>query len=202
MKLPFLASFIIFILVVKHAIRRQKNNDNNAEKSFWSREQEANSVRRKSLEGLNYIHIPLDKLPMELMPEDDQVAQCVELIRELSTQTIVNLTGYSNTDLKLEYGTANITQLSNYDQSYTLLASTLQKWADCLYRAGYVDETLQILEFALSTHTDVSKTYYLLAEIYHSRGQDDKIPALIEEAQNLCSINRSAIVRTLQESYQ
>lgn len=199
MKLPFLASFIIFILVIKHAINRQQKIAKNEDESFWARESRSNSVRKKSLDGLEYIHIPLEDLPMQVMCEDPEVSQCLEIIHELTDTTIVNLTGYTNTDLKLEYGTANISVLSQYDQSYTLLASTLQKWAEKLYKAGYVQETLQILEFALSTHTDVSKTYYLLAEIYCSRGEQDKISHLIEEAESLRSISRSSIVRTLQE---
>ncbi|MBQ7933481.1 MAG: hypothetical protein IJ327_01655 [Lachnospiraceae bacterium] len=199
MKFPIFASFIIFVIVVKHAIKKQQNSKQNIEESFWDRERRSNSVRRKSLEDLDYIKIPLDELPLEVLTENPEVAQCIATIKELADTPIVNLTGYSNTDLKLEYGTANITQLSQYDQSYTLLVSTLQKWAEYLYQAGFMQETLQILEFALSTGTDVSKTYYLLAELYISRGEPDKITHLIEMAQELRSINRSSIVRTLQE---
>ncbi len=199
MKFPIFASFIIFVIVVKHAIKKQQNSKQNIEESFWDRERRSNSVRRKSLEDLDYIKIPLDELPLEVLTENPEVSQCIATIKELADTTIVNFTGYSNTDLKLEYGTANITQLSQYDQSYTLLASTLQKWAEYLYQAGFLQESLQILEFALSTGTDVRRTYYLLAEIYISRGEPDKINHLIEVARGLRSISRSSIVRTLQE---
>ncbi len=202
MNLPILASIIIFTLVIGRVIRKQKNQQKQEDESFWDRERRANSVRRKSLEHLNYVHIPLDSLPMDVMTDHEKVAECLDMVRTLSTQPVVNLTGYTNTDLKLEYGVANLTQLIQYDQSYTALASALQKWAECLYEAGYLQETLQILEFALSTDTDVSKTYYLLAEIYHSKGQDEKVHDLIVTAGNLRSLNSSIIVRTLQESYQ
>lgn len=199
MKFPFLASFIIFVIVIKRAAGRQQRIKQKEEESFWARERRSNSVRKKSLDNLDYIKIPLEKLPLDLLTEDPAVEGCVTTIRELADTPIVNLTGYSNTDLKLEYGTANITRLSQYDQSYTLLASTLQKWAEYLYQAGYMQETLQILEFALSTGTDVSKTYYLLAEIYTVRGEQDKIRQLIDAAEGLRSISRSSIVRTLRE---
>lgn len=199
MKFPFFASVIIFVVLVKLVIGRQQKRKNHNEESFWEREQRANAVRRKSLEGLAYVKIPLEDLPMEVLSEDPAVAQYIATVKELANVPIVNLTGYTNTDLKLEYGTANITQLSQYDQSYTLLVSTLQKWAESLYQAGFLQESLQILEFALSTGTDVSKTYYLLAEIYHSRGEQHKINHLISVAEGLRSISRSSIVRTLQE---
>lgn len=202
MKFPVLASLFVLILVIAHNVRKQRNSKNAAEKSFWQEEAEANDVRRKPLDHLQYIHIPVDTLPMELRVEDPLVSECLDIIQSLSAQKIVNLTGYSNTELKLEYGTANITILSEYDQNYTLLVTTLQKWAELLYNAGHITETLQILEFALSTGTDVSKTYYMLAEIYRARGEQEKIAGLIQKAENLRSINRSVIARTLAESYQ
>lgn len=202
MKFPILASLFVFILIIGHNVRKQRNSNVSAENNFWQEEVRANSVRRVSLDDLNYITIPSDTLPVHLLQEDPAVAECVEFLGSLSGQRIVNLTGYSNTELKLKYGTANITLLSEYDQNYTLLVTTLQKWADLLYNAGYVEETLQILEFALSTGTDISKTYYMLADIYRSKGQQARIQELIEAAENLRSINRSVIVRTLVKSYQ
>ncbi len=202
MNLPILASVIIFALVIGRAVRKHQNQQKANEESFWDRELRANSVRRKSLDNLNYIRIPLEQLPMDVMTDHERVAECIDMVRTLATQPVVNLTGYTNTDLKLEYGVANLTRLIQYDQSYTALAATLQKWADCLYEAGYLQETLQILEFAISTETDVSKTYYLLAEIYQSQGQNEKIQSLIDTASNLRSLNSSIIVRTLQESYR
>lgn len=202
MKLPFLASFIIFLLVIRHAIRRQKKSKASTEESFWARERRANSVRRKPLDSLNYIHIPFETFPMDCLSENEKVAEYQQLLRDLSTRKIVNLTGYTNTDLKLEYGTANITALSEYDQNYTLLVRTLQQWADILLDADYVSEAITLMEFAINTDTDVSKTYYKLAEIYSARGDNFQIQKLIEKAQNLRSANQKIIVRTLQESYQ
>lgn len=197
----YLASLIIFCLTVGHAIKRQKKKTKTSEQSFWSRERQSNAVRRKPLDSLNYIHIPLEQLPATVLTENDQVAECLRLITELSSQKIVNLTGFTNTELKLEYGTANITLLSEYDQNYTLLVRTLQQWADALMDAGYVKEAEAVMAFALDTGTDISKTYYKLAEIYSARGDSFQIGQLMDKARSLRSANRKAIVRTLQEAY-
>lgn len=202
MKFPFLASFIIFILVLTHRIHRQRNEEASNEKSFWERERAANSVRRKPLDNLEYIHIPTESLPMHLMEEDETVADCLNTINGLLEQKIVNFTGYTNTELKLEYGAANIDLLSDYDQNYTLLVTTLQKWADTLWNADYKKEAVSIMEFALSTRTDISRTYYKLAEYYTSNGQSEKIGLLVDTAEKLRSANKNTIVRTLRESYQ
>jgi len=201
MKLYILASLIILGLVIRRASKKQKKEKETENRAFWEREHLANTVRRKSLDGLNYIKIPLESLPVEVMPEDTTVQECLHTLYSLANQSIVNLTGYSNTDLKLEYGTANLSLLSEYDQNYTLLVQTLQQWADVLYQGGYPTEARTVLEFSVSTHTDISRSYYLLAEIYASELEFSKIEQLCENAQSLRSANRKAIVRTLQEAY-
>lgn len=199
MKFYILASLIIFCMVINHNVRKSRRIQADEEKRFWDREHLANQTRRKPLDGLDYIKIPLDRLPMQLLEENEKVAECLRMIQELSLRPIVNLTGYSNTDLKLEYGTANITALTEYDQNYTLLVSTLQQWADLLYQADQTEPTREILEFAVEIRTDVSRTYDLLSDIYIKNGQRDKIPELINTAESLNSLNREVILRHLRK---
>ena len=198
MKLPVLASVILFILVLGHRIRLQNRTYEKSTRSFWEREAIANSTRRKSLENLDYIEIPFDSLPCDCMADDERVADCLSLLRSLSTQKIVNLTGFTNTDLKLEYGAPNITELSEYDQNYTVLVRTLQKWADLLWEKDHRQEACAVMEFAVSTHTDISRTYYKLAEYYTQEGRPEEIERLIRTAGELRSASKNAILRTLE----
>lgn len=197
MKFPILASVIIFCFVINHAIRRNTRRQQELDDSFWERERQANSTRRQSLDGLNYITIPLDELPTDLLPENETVQGYVETVRGLAETTIVNLTGYTNTDLKLQYGAPNITLLTQYDQNYTALVSTLQLWADALLKTGHTEEAVKIMEFAVSVETDVSRTYYRLAEYYLSLGRPEEIARLTQTAQKLRSSNRDQILRQL-----
>lgn len=197
MKFPILASVIIFCLVINHAIRKNNRRQQQLDKAFWERESLANSTRRQPLDGLNYITIPLDELPTGLLPENETVQGYVEILRGLSETAIVNLTGYTNTDLKLQYGAPNITLLSQYDQNYTVLVSTLQLWADALLKEGFPEAAVKIMEFAVSVETDVSRTYYRLAEYYLSQGRPQELSRLAETAQKLRSSNREQILRHL-----
>ena len=191
MSLKFLASLFIFIvfvytiLVVAQNTRRQRALTEKKEQEFWDREKRANSVRKKPLDGLDYVKIPLEKLSMNALSEDEKAREYKELLTYLSTQPIVNLTGFTNTDLKLEYGTANITPLSQYDQNYTVLVRTLQQWADLLMDSGLTDDAETVLAYAVSIGTDVSHTYYALAKIYADRKEYDKIADLIHRAEGL-----------------
>lgn len=199
MKMPFFASFIIFLIWLSYEISKSRRIGEKAQDAYWERENAANNTRRKSLDNLRYIVIPFDSLPMETLKEDEKIIEFHKTLYYLSESPIVNFTGFSNTDLKLEYGAPNIDLLTRYDQSYTTLARTLQQWAEKLYQAGYVQEAKQILEFSISTDTDVSGSYRLLASIYSKEGETGKIKELEDRARHLKSASRNIIVRILQQ---
>lgn len=169
---------------------------------YWQRERAANNTRRKSLDDLPYIKLPMDIFPMELLTDIPKVEDYRQIILTLKDLPIVNFTGLTNTDLKLQYGAPNISLVTSYDQNYTLLARTLQQWAQTLYDNGFPAEACQLLEFAVSTNTDVSATYRLLCKIYQEQGTPEKIQSLYPVAESLTSAMKGAIVRILQESGQ
>lgn len=199
MKFPFFASFIVFCLWLGYEIHKRRNKDEKITQSFWEKEAEANHTRRKSLENLNYIKIPFSSLPMDVLTEDSVVAQCHQTLHELSEAPIVNFTGISNTDLKLQYGAPNIDLLSLYDQHYTMLARTLQDWAAALYSGGYPSQARDVLLFAMETHTDISASFKLLATIYQEEGSPEKIHELMQNAEGLNSIMKKSILSMLKE---
>ncbi len=201
MNLTFLASFIVFVSVLSMVIRRNSRSVRKKQEQFWNREQQANHVRRRPLDDLDYITIPLDALPVHVMAGDSTVKDCLDTLTALAGEKIVNFAGISNTDLKLTYGTANITVLSQYDQNFTLLVQTLQKWAETLLKAGYADQARQILEYAVSIHSDAGTSYRLLASLYDQAGEREKVAGLWDAALTLTSPSGKIIARTLQESY-
>jgi len=197
MKLPLLASFIILLAVISHLIRKHNRIMEAEQQSFWSKERAANNVRKKPLDDLNYITIPFEKLPCDTYVTEPKIADILDSLHVLSERKIVNLTGITNTDLKLTYGTANITALTEYDQNFTSLVTTLQKWAETLYDLGAVTEAKTILEYAVSVESDVSGTYEMLASMYKATGDRGALDALIEKAENLTSPSGKIIVRKL-----
>ena len=199
MKYPFFASFIVLCLLLGYEIHKRRNKDAKIAQEFWDKEAAANNTRKKSLEDLNYIQIPFDKLPIDILADDSQVAEYHQMLHELSQSPIVNFTGISNTDLKLQYGAPNIELLSRYDQSYTLLARTLQAWSATLYEKNYLSQARDILNFAMETRTDISASYKLLATIYQKEGTPEKIQELTLIAESLNSVMKKHILKMLQE---
>lgn len=202
MNFLIIASTLILAAAIAIASSRNRKTTAAMEQEFWQRERAANSTRRKPLDDLNYITLPMEIFPMDLLQDIPKVEDYRQIILSLKDQAIVNFTGLSNTELKLRYGAPNITLLTTYDQNYTLLARTLQQWAQTLYDNGYAEEACQLLEFAVSTGTDVSATYRLLIRIYQENGTPEKIDALYPVAESLTSAMQKPIVRMLQESGQ
>ena len=199
MKFPFLASFLVFSALLTYELRKSRRNEEKSMKNFLEKENAANSVRKKDLDGLPYISIPLEDFPMNVLCDRDDIKEIHHQLNTLSTKKIVNLTGISNTDLKLTYGTANITVLTEYDQNYTVLARTLYKWGKLLYEADLVPQAKQVLEFGIETGSDISGNYKLLATIYKQEGNDNSIQELMDKASTLNSLMKNSIISSLKD---
>lgn len=197
MRITFFAIFIVFCAWLGYEIHKHRNLDQKSYEDFWERERTANRTRRKPLDDLAYITVPLDRFPFESLKEDEQIQDYHRIIRELSGQPIVNLTGITNTDLKLRYGAPNIDRLSAFDQNYTTLVCTLQSWAERLYANGFSKEAAVLLTFAAETHTDIYATYELLVRIYEETSQAEKIADLIPLAESINSLSRKRILALL-----
>lgn len=201
MKFPFLGLFLLLIFVLAYQIRKTNHKQKQADEDFWAREVEANHVRRQDISGLSYITIPFEKFPINLC-DDEEVKSYEADLKELSGKKILNLTGISNTDLKLQYGPANLPVLSDYDQNYTTLARTLVKYADCLIKRGYEAEAVPVLEFAIETGSDISATYTMLADYYQKHGNSEGLANLREHAEQLTSLMKQPILDKLDHIAQ
>ena len=133
----FATIFLVILIVVWYAYERSKSIRiaRKSSEQFWAKESEANRTRKKSMDDLTLITIPLDELPIT-STDDEKLQEYQETITNLSQKDIINLTGISNTDLKLKYGAPNFPYLSECDQNFTDLARTLNQWAKQIGRAS------------------------------------------------------------------
>ena len=197
-KIASLIMFAIFGAWTYYESHSRAKKMQQKEDSFWARELEADSVRRKPIDGLKYIKIPED-LPVDAMPEEPEMESILATIDGLKKDKILNLTGYTNTDLKLEYGAPNLTELSRYDGNYTTLITTLQKWADLLLDKGHESEAVSLMEFIVETGGDIGKTYRLLARHYIDSGEPSKVDILLTKAENMKSLNKPYIIASVKD---
>jgi hypothetical protein len=198
MPLILFLSFL-FLILTSYLRIKSTNKDARQEKNFWQREHESNFVRRKDISDLPFIEIPYSHLPFGLLPEDEILATCESQLKMLQHKKILNLTGQSNTDLKMTYGAPNLPQLSDYDLNFTMMVRLLNKWGQRLYELSFLQQATVVLDYAITCGSDIKKTYLLLAQIYNETNQTEKIPLLNEHAMQLNSLSKTGILKELEK---
>ena len=198
MQIPVLTILILIsILWLQYEIRKSSKNGNHSSDLFWDKETKSNHVRRADISSLEYLTISTDQLPLD-DKEDTTINSYRDTILGLADKKIINLTGYTNTELKMKYGAANITSLTEYDNNYAIFVSMLQKWADRLYTESYLEDAKSVTEYALSYKTDVNQTYRLLAKIYIDQNTPEKIDDLIKTITALTIHDKEKLIQDLK----
>lgn len=192
--------FILLLFIIWFAFARKRTTHLQSKKAdnFWEKESIANNTRKTSLECLDYITIPLNLIKLATDSNDSSLLEYGNTLEMLSNQKIVNLTGITNTDLKLKYGSFNLPILMEYDQNFTVLAQTLDKVGARLNELGDIYPAIDVLEFAIACGSDISTTYKLLSRLYRQTGQADKIKQLIQSAHSIHSLMKDSILKYLE----
>ncbi len=185
--------FVIFIFILTYHIKKSNASQREVEEEFWENERNANNTRRKDISQLNYITIPCDKIPLNIGSTTEE-----ELIA-LSNEKILNLTGYTNTEIKALYGPSNLEILSEYDANFTKFVHLISEYCKELMEHDQTKDAQFLLEYAISCKADSSGIYSQLAEIYRSNGESDKIEGLLRSAEELNPMSADIIRRKLKD---
>lgn len=189
--LPFLTIFIIFLIILTYYIKKSEAAQAKVTEDFWTKERQANAVRKKDISKLDYITIPFEKIPQQLHTSTEGA------FFALGEKPMLNLTGISNTDLKLQYGTANLAILSEYDANFTDMVALLPEYTAELLEAGQEDTARTLLEFAISCNADSRKIYSQLSAIYQSHNETDNLQKLMEASEALPEFTKLAVQKDL-----
>ncbi len=189
--LPILTIFIVFLFVLTYNIKKSDAAQAKVDEDFWEKERASNAVRKQDISKLQYITIPLEKLPHRIETESEKA------FIAMSQKTMVNLSGISNTDLKLQYGTANLTLLSEYDANFTDMIALLPDYATELIDAGESESAQILLEFAIDCKADSARIYRLLASIYRACNNTAGIAYLLRSSEELPTLTRQTIQKEL-----
>ncbi|MDD7403289.1 MAG: hypothetical protein PUH02_05030 [bacterium] len=169
-----------------------KKND-----AFWEREAQANFARKQDISSLPYLTVPNDALPFGT-PLDETEEDLQNQVRECSRRKMLNLSGYSNTDLKEKYGPTNLEELSACDQNFLSFIRALNNWGKYLYEQEEYDRSRQIMEYSLSIGSDISSVFVTLGNIYAREQQLEEVDKLITLVQNSDISLKDSVIRQLR----
>ena len=193
---PFAVIVIIFLIILTYNLRKNSSLEKESYNRFWEKENSANLVRKKDISTLSYIKIPLERFPVGRYA-DDELSASEAVLTGLSEQSVLNLNGITNTDLKLTYGVQNLTFLSECDENFSLLAKTLVDYGRRLIELGHNEDAQSVLEFGIECQSDIAANYTLLAGVYQTLDRTDLLTALIERAEALDSPRKASILAKL-----
>lgn len=191
--------FAIFSFLFMMLVKRSRRRTDQKMSQFWQQETAANQVRKQDISTLDYVYIPLETLPFGV-GQTSEVERLEGIIRDLDTKQIVNLSQYTNTELKLKYGVANLDILSACDERFTTLIRTLYQWSCLLLNSGHLDAAIQVAEYSIDIGSDISGCYYMLADYYNSIQDATALNRLRESADKLTGLNANAIKDYLNKS--
>lgn len=195
-----LGCVIILIFLLQYEIKKNNKTKTLTVQEFLQRELEANTTRKKDISGLAYQTIDLSALPdlTGVPDEGGEVAAVLAKLKRLDGKQFLNLSGISNTDLKLNYGAANFPFLSECDANFTNYMRGLYDLGLRLDEAGATDQAIAVLGQAVAAGTDVGSTYRLLGSLYAARGDQDALFSLRQKAGGLPETIRSSVCDFLQ----
>lgn len=208
----FLIFVILFAVWMRYEINKHSNIEANANANFLERERQANFARSADITNLDYLVIPLNELPFigqhdgisPLKPTQvisdpirSEIISCEKNIIALNSKKILNLNGLSNTDIKMQYGVANLQILIQYDENFSKLSRLLAKWGKLLFEAGELTAAEKVLSYAVSCKCDIEDIFIILAKIYRHNGNELGISDLIEVCSCFDDLRRENIINQI-----
>ena len=167
-------SFLALCFVVSRNVSRFKKTHVQSRESLLERESEANSVRKADISACGHSGL-------------------ADELYALAGKKILNLSMYTNTDLKMTYGPANLDTLSACDDAYADLILLLNKIGKTLLEANDVSSAEQFLSYAVSIGSDITASYTMLATIYADKHDTDHLDELIRKAESITSLSGKTI---------
>ena len=189
--------FIIILIVIQLYLKKSTRSGSERSKKYWEREQKANSTRKQDISTLNYIKWD-DSLPAidnsltlaDILNNSPEALKAYNNIQTLKTEPMLNLSEYSNTDLKLKYGVANLDTLTQYEDNYTSFIKSLSE-------LGHILIEHKDISYAVRIGSDIRLTYTDLYSLYSEAENASKIRQLRQYASIIKSVNKDLIVSAI-----
>jgi len=196
---PLFATIVLVCGFIWIYVKSTSKNLNKGTEELLEKELKANTVRRQPLASLNYIDFNENSIPLIDKAPNTRIEELYNALKSLYGKKIVNLTGISNTDLKLTYGPANLPDLTEFDQNFTSLSKNIYDLGIELDAAGLRDDAKKVLLYGISIGSDISGNYIALANIYIEEKNYSEITRLIDRANLIHSLTKTSTISKLEE---
>lgn len=143
----FLLIILIFTIWLTYELKKSTKNNTSSSADFWKRESEAAYVPAKSTEDVNFVTLDESLLPVIGYDDDPDIKEYTAELKSLCNRQLADLSSYTNTDLKLKYGTRNFQPLCDADADYTKVVTLISKLLPLLIDNNRLDDAGKLLEY-------------------------------------------------------
>ena len=200
----YLVCFIIFIVWLNYEQRKHEKEEQKASDEFWAREEEANNTRKKDISHLPLLQVSVSDIPHIDTP-DEEIEYNMGRIEKIIQSPMLDLSEYTNTDLKLEYGVANFNLLSEYDENYSHFLIALTNLARAYARQEHTQTAIDTYLLALDYGSQKISDYKELAALFLQQEKPEEVNALIQSTEQSSHPHKDSVIQSLREtmaSYQ
>ena len=198
----FIIIFIIFIVWAQYEMKKSSKKNKEIEDAFLAREEEANHAPKQDISGLELLSFNEDDIPVPpegMFTDEDDIMTYIRELRRLIREPMIDLSEFSNTDLKLKYGVANFTTLSGYDENYSSFLLLLTNLARGYARRELYELSEKTYKYALSCGSIKLHDYTGLAEVYLATDRPQEINAMVDEIMAGDTPRKEGIVNELRK---
>lgn len=190
---------LMLVLWIRYEVKKTKDISDCVSIAFWEREQQANHSRNKPIDGIPKITIPLDSLPLRDNVSEKR-KQLQDHLIQLSTLPIMNLSDYTNTDLKLMYGVGHYNYLAECDANYLDLMNTLHELAIICENESHITDAIAYYESLIACDSENVLTYVRLAKLYQIQDNLAKLQELKQKIEQSAYKNKTLILQKIEQS--
>lgn len=193
----YLICFCIFVAWLFYEQRKAKRIEEKMSKNFWARETEANQTRKKDISHLPLVEVDESEIPI-VSTSDETVLYYIGQLQKIIKEPMLDLSEYTNTDLKLAYGVGNFKTLSDYDEKFNSFLVNLTNLARAYSRAEFYKEAKDTYQMALHYGSRKVNDYTELADVYLKLDQPEQITQLITEVSNSDHPRKDSVIESLR----
>ncbi len=197
----FIIIFVIFIAWTQYEMKKSSKAAAKKEEEFWAREEQANFAPKQDISDLPLLHFEESVIPLPpdgaFTPEDD-ISTYIKELKSILREPMIDLSEYTNTDLKLAYGVANFTTLSGYDDNYNSFLLLLTNLARGYERREMYDLSAAAYRSALECGSLKLTDYTGLAKAYIGMDAPEKVTELIDEVEASENPHSGGIIEALK----
>lgn len=193
----YLGCFFIFLVWLLYEQRKRQKVMKKASDNFWAREDEANRTRKKDISHLPQIQVEETELPV-INTDDESILYYIGQLKKIIKMPMMDLSEYTNTDLKLAYGVGNFKTLSDYDETFHNFLMDLSCLGRACSRAKLYDAAIQTYELAFRYGSTKLSDYEDLAGIYLAMDEPAKVSDLIRQVETGNHPRKTSVAESLK----